>query len=525
MDQKVRVRYAPSPTGFLHIGNAQSALFNYLFARHFDGTMVLRIEDTDTKRNVEDGEASQRENLHWLGIDWDEGGSKGGDYGPYVQSERFELYKEYALKLVEKGEAYYCFCDAERLDRIRKIQTENKMAPGYDRNCRHLTPEEVKANLDAGKPYVIRLKVPMEGETEFNDHILGDIVWKNEDISPDPVLLKSDGFPTYHLANIVDDHMMKISHVMRAQEWIPSTPLHVQMYKAFGWQHPEFCHLPMVNGSDGKKLSKRHGSTSLNEFRARGYLPQAIVNYVAMLGCSYEEGKEFYTLDELASLFRLEHLNKAPAVFDYKKLEYYNGNYIRQLSAEELYKWTLPFITGTGDATLEINPENPQPKPNVGPEFSGVALGEDGRPYCVDKSMNMSTEDVERTLLGLMPLIQERLKFLTEAAEMVHFMFTEPAVLPVEQIVPKKLDVAKTIEVLEEAKDFVSQVFSLDHDGAENLAKAKAEKLGIKLGDFMMPIRMAVTGSRVSPPLIGSILVLGKEKSLSRIEKTLQSIK
>ena len=224
-------------------------------------------------------------------------------------------------------------------------------------------------------------------------------------------------------------------------------------------------------------------------------------------------------------MFRLEHLNKAPAVFDYKKLEYYNGNYIRQLSAEELYKWTLPFITGTGDATLEINPENPQPKPNVGPEFSGVALGEDGRPYCVDKSMNMSTEDVERTLLGLMPLIQERLKFLTEAAEMVHFMFTEPAVLPVEQIVPKKLDVAKTIEALEEAKDFVSQVFSLDHDGAENLAKAKAEKLGIKLGDFMMPIRMAVTGSRVSPPLIGSILVLGKEKSLSRIEKTLQSIK
>ena len=183
----------------------------------------------------------------------------------------------------------------------------------------------------------------------------------------------------------------------------------------------------MVNGSDGKKLSKRHGSTSVNEFRARGYLPQAIVNYVAMLGCSYEEGKEFYTLEELAKAFKLEHLNKAPAVFDYKKLEYFNGNYIRQLSAEELYKWTLPFITGTGDATLEINPENPQPKPNVGPEFSGVALGEDGRPYCVDKSMNMSTEDVEKTLLGLMPLIQERLKFLSEAAEMVKFMFTEPA--------------------------------------------------------------------------------------------------
>ena len=364
----------------------------------------------------------------------------------------------------------------------------------------------------------------MEGETKFSDHILGDIVWKNEDISPDPVLLKSDGFPTYHLANIVDDHMMKISHVMRAQEWIPSTPLHVQMYKSFGWEHPEFCHLPMVNGADGKKLSKRHGSTSLNEFRARGYLPKAIVNYVAMLGCSYVEGQEFYTLDELAKNFKLEHLNKAPAVFDYKKLEYYNGNYIRQMSAEELYKWTLPFITGTGDATLEINPENPQPKPNVGPEFSGVALGDDGRPYCVDKSMNMSTEDVEKTLLGLMPLIQERLKFLTEAAEMVHFMFTEPAVPPAEQIIPKKIDLAKTKEVLEAAKDFVHQCFSLDHEGAENLAKAKAEELGIKLGDFMMPIRMAVTGSRVSPPLIGSILVLGEAKCLARIERTINSL-
>ena len=526
MSEEVRVRYAPSPTGMQHIGGVRTALFNYLFARSQNGKFILRLEDTDRTRYDEKYVQNLYDTMAWLGIDWDEGGSKGGEYGPYVQSERFELYKKYAYELVEKGEAYYCFCDAERLDRIRKIQTENKMAPGYDRNCRHLTPEEVKANLDAGKPYVIRLKVPMEGETKFSDHLLGDIVWKNEDISPDPVLLKSDGFPTYHLANIVDDHFMKISHVMRAQEWIPSTPLHVQMYRAFGWEHPEFCHLPMVNGADGKKLSKRHGSTSLNEFRARGYLPQAIVNYVAMLGCSYEEGKEFYTLEELAARFKLEHLNKAPAVFDYKKLEYFNANYIRQLSTEELYKWTLPFITGTGDAALEvaIDPESQQPLPNVGPKFSGVAMGDDGRPYCVDKSMNMTSDDVEKTLMGLMPLIRERLKFLSEAAEMVHFMFTEPAVPPVEQLIPKKLDAAKTKEVLEAAKDFVHQCFSLDHEGAEALAKSKAEALGIKLGDFMMPIRMAVTGSRVSPPLIGSIVVLGEEKSLARIEKTIATL-
>ncbi|MDE6774522.1 MAG: glutamate--tRNA ligase, partial [Treponemataceae bacterium] len=306
--------------------------------------------------------------------------------------------------------------------------------------------------------------------------------------------------------------------------WIPSTPLHVQMYRAFGWQHPEFCHLPMVNGADGKKLSKRHGSTSLNEFRARGYLPQAIVNYVALLGCSYEEGKEFYTLDELARHFSLEHLNKASAVFDYKKLEFYNGNYIRQLTAEELYHKTLPFITGTGDATLGINPENPQPKPNVGPQFSGVALGDDGEPYCVDESMRMTSAEVKQTLMGLMPLIQERLKFLTEAAEMVRFMFTEPAVPPAEQLVPKKLDAAKTKEVLERAKAFVAVIFERGHDEAEAFAKAEAESLGVKLGDFMMPIRMAVTGSRVSPPLIGSIAVLGREKALVRIARAVATL-
>ncbi len=523
MSEEVRVRYAPSPTGMQHIGGVRTALFNYLFARSKGGKFILRLEDTDRTRYDEKYVQNLYDTMAWLGIDWDEGGSKGGEYGPYVQSERFDLYREYAMKLIENGEAYYCFCDSERLERIRKIQTENKMPPGYDRNCRHLTKEEVEANLKAGKPYVIRLKVPLEGETKFTDHLLGDIVWKNEDISPDPVLLKSDGFPTYHLANIVDDHMMKVSHVMRAQEWIPSTPLHVQMYRSFGWEHPDFCHLPMVNGSDGKKLSKRHGSTSLNEFRARGYLPGAIVNYVALLGCSYEEGKDIYTLKELAENFKLEHLNKAPAVFDYKKLEWYNGQYIRSLSDEDLYKWTLPFITGTGDASLEINPENPQPKPKVGPEYSGVAMGDDGKPYCVDKTMNMTSEDVEKKLLELMPLIKERLHFLTDAAEMVHFLFTEPAVPAKQDIIPKKLDESKTKEVLENAKEFVKKLPGLEHEAQEALAKEMADKLGIKLGDFMMPIRMAVTGSRVSPPLMGSILILGVEKTLERIEKTLET--
>ncbi len=521
MSDNVRVRYAPSPTGMQHIGGVRTALFNYLFARSKGGKFILRLEDTDRTRYDEKYVQNLYDTMKWLGIDWDEGGDKKGDFGPYVQSERFDLYKKYAHELVDKGEAYYCFCDAERLERIRKIQTENKMPPGYDRNCRRLTEDEVKENLASGKPYVIRLKVPLEGETEFSDHLLGGITWKNEDISPDPVLLKSDGFPTYHLANIVDDHLMQITHVMRAQEWIPSTPLHVQMYRAFGWEHPEFCHLPMVNGSDGKKLSKRHGSTSLNEFRARGYLPQAIVNYVALLGCSYEDGRDLYTLKELSEKFKLEHLNKAPAVFDYKKLEWYNGQYIRSLSDEELYNWTLPFITGTGDALLEINPDNPQPKPKVGPEYSGVCLGEDGEPICSDSSMGMTSEDVKKKLLELMPLIKERLHFLCDAAEMVHFLFTEPAVPAKEEIIPKKLDEGKTKEVLEKAKSFVSEIFGMSHDDAESLAKKYSEELGVKLGDFMMPVRLAVTGSRISPPLIGSIWILGKEKAVARVEKTL----
>lgn len=520
---EVRVRYAPSPTGMQHIGGVRTALFNYLFARSQGGKFILRLEDTDRTRYDEKYVKNLYDTMAWLGLDWDEGGEKGGEYGPYVQSQRFDLYKKYAMELVEKGEAYYCFCDAERLERIRKIQTENKLPPGYDRNCRHLKEDEVKANLAAGKPFVIRLKVPLEGETKFHDHLLGDIVWKNEDISPDPVLLKSDGFPTYHLANIVDDHLMHISHVMRAQEWIPSTPLHVQMYRSFGWEHPEFCHLPMVNGSDGKKLSKRHGSTSLNEFRARGYLPQAIINYVALLGCSYEDGRDLYTLEELAKNFKLEHLNKAPAVFDYKKLEWYNGQYIRMLTDQELYDWTLPFITGTGDAALEINPENPQPKPKVGPEYSGLALGDDGQPYCTDASMNMTSAEVKKKLLELMPLIKERLHFLTDAAEMVHFLFTEPPVPPKEEIIPKRLDAEKTLAVLEKSKEFIKALPSLSHEDAENLAKSMAEELGVKLGDFMMPIRMAVTGSRVSPPLIGSILILGIDKSIERVERTIRS--
>jgi glutamyl-tRNA synthetase len=463
-----------------HIGGVRTALFNYLFARANGGTFILRLEDTDRTRFGQEYVQNLFDTLEWLGIGWDEGPDKGGPFAPYVQSERFDLYRKHADELVKKGAAYYCFCDSERLERIRTIQTMNKMPPGYDRNCRHLTPEEIEAALKAGKPYVIRLKVPLEGVTRFTDALLGDIEWKNEDINPDPILLKSDGFPTYHLANIVDDHYMKITHVMRAQEWVPSTPLHILMYQAFGWEPPVFCHLPMVMGSDGQKLSKRHGATSINEFRANGYLPKAILNYIAMVGASYEDGRDLYPLADLEKLFKIEHLNKAPAVFDYKKLEWFNGQYMRLYTDDELYSAVLPFLP---------------------PELAG----DDARP----------------TLMRVMPLIKERLHFLTEAADMVRFLFTEPAVPAIEALIPKKLDAAKTREVLEAAVGFVKAIASLNHKEAENLARETAEKLGVKLGDFMMPIRFAVTGSNISPPLIGSIAALGYDKAIERIERAL----
>lgn len=488
--KKVRVRYAPSPTGLQHIGGVRTALFNYLFARANGGSFILRLEDTDRTRYDEKYVKNLFDTMKWLGIDWDEGGEKGGHYAPYVQSERTELYRKYAKELIDKGEAYYCFCDAERLERIRKIQTENKMPPGYDRACRNLTAQEVEQKLADGVPHVVRLKVPLEGETTFEDHLLGRITWKNEDISPDPVLLKSDGYPTYHLANVVDDHLMGITHVMRAQEWIPSTPLHVQIYRAFGWTPPEFCHLPMVNGSDGKKLSKRHGSTAMDEFRAKGYLSEAIINYVALLGCSYMEGKDVYTLQELSSSFKMEHLNKAPAVFDYKKLEWYNALYIRSLTDEELYERLLPFLKEVTDKAAEA-----------------------GR----------TAEDIKATLMQVMPLIKERLKLLTDAPLMVRFLFEDVGEIKAEDIIPKKQTAQKTAEILWAAEEFALMIPSLvkekGTEGAEQAAKDRAEALGVKLGDFMMPIRIAVTGSRISPPLIGSIVALGGEEAARRIAR------
>lgn len=488
----IRVRYAPSPTGLQHIGGIRTALFNYLFARSMRGAFILRLEDTDRARYSPEFARNLFDTLSWLGIEWDEGPDKGGSYGPYVQSERFALYRERAMELVDRGEAYFCFCDEERLAAMRRAQDESKGgATGYDKHCRHMAKSDISARLAAGVPYVIRLKIPEEGSTAFEDRLLGRIEWRNADVSPDPVLMKSDGFPTYHLANVVDDRAMEISHVMRAQEWIPSTPMHVILYRAFGWEPPEYCHLPMVMGSDGHKLSKRHGATSLDEFRNSGYLPEALLNYVGMLGSSYEDGRDIYSLKEMEGLFSLEKLNKAPAVFDYRKLEWFNGQYIRAKGDAQLAALILPFAVKAG------------------------LFGQTGTP---------PSPAQERLLLKAMPLVKERITFIKDAPALAAYLFADPQLPVASEFVPKKLDAQRAMDLLGLAEGVIGELSRLPEEDAESLIRKIAEEAGAKVGDLLTPLRVALTGSRVSPPLLGSIRLLGEENSRRRIARAISHL-
>ena len=486
---KVRVRYAPSPTGFQHIGGVRSALFNYFFARSQGGSFILRVEDTDQTRYDEAGLQDLYDTFAWLGIRWDEGPDVGGPFAPYVQSQRFDLYQDYARKLIEQGNAYECYCSPARLEQIRKTPVGDKTALGYDRHCRTLTQTEIDEYRAQGVKPVIRFKIPLEGSTTMNDLLLGDIERKNEDINPDPVLLKSDGYPTYHLANVIDDHLMEITHIMRAQEWIPSGPLHVLLYRAFGWDPPEYCHLPMVMGSDGQKLSKRHGSTSVREFRNQGYLPEAIINYVTLLGWSYDETREFFTKEELEHLFSLDRLNKAPAVFDYKKLDWFNGQYIRKLKPEELSKRLLPILAHDG---LVGDPPSNEERARV---------------------------------VEAMPLVQERLRVLNEASEVMRFLFREVEGYDAAELIPKRLDAAETVLALETARALLDGFAARSDEESEEQFRAKADEMGMKLGDLLMPVRVATTGTRVSPPLFGSLRLIGEPTVMKRIDNAIRFLR
>ena len=495
----IRVRYAPSPTGLQHIGGIRTALFNYLFARSGGGKFLLRLEDTDQSRCDAACEQNLYDSLAWLGIQWDEGPVCGGPFAPYIQSQRTELYRKYAQELLEKGHAYRCFCTAERLDQVRSQREAAKLSEsGYDRNCRNIDSKESRRR-SLSESYTIRLYIPLENEiTSFSDKLLGDIEWKNSDINPDPVLLKSDGFPTYHLANVVDDHFMEITHILRAQEWLSSTPIHVILYKAFGWTAPVFCHLPMVMGQDGKKLSKRHGATSVDEFRRSGYLPEALINYTALLGCSYEEGKDIYTIEELGKLFTLDKINKASAIFDYKKLEWYNGQYIRKKTNEELAELSMPFALEQG------------------------LFGKD------DTEAQQPTTDQKALYTAAMELVRERAVFLAEIPEKLGYLFSDPPQPPAEEFIPKKADLKTALAMLRTGAELLLQFFpdntAISDEAMENIVKQTAEQNNIKLGDLLMPLRVAITGARVSPPLFASIRLLGAESCQARIEAAITAL-
>ncbi len=481
----VRTRFAPSPTGFLHIGGLRTALFSYLFARHNGGIFILRIEDTDRTRYIEEAMTDIMESLKWVGIEWDEGPDIGGPYAPYKQSERKDIYLQHAEELIKRGNAYKCFCSQERLEKLREEQRKRGEKIGYDRHCRNLSEEDIKRYESENKPYVIRLKAPLSGETNFNDLIRGKITVSNETLD-DIVLIKSDGFPTYHLANIVDDHLMRITHVIRGEEWISSTPKHVILYQSFGWEPPFFAHVPVILAPGGGKLSKRHGATTVKEFREKGYLSEAVLNFIALLGWSYDDKTEIFSMEDLIKYFTIEKINKASAVFSYDKLDWYNGVYIRKKSPEELLELGKPFII---------------------------------------KADLLTEDEIEANrdyLLKIIPLIQERIKLLSEIPEKIWFFFDRHfEIREKKELVPKGLDISQALDLLKKARKGLEKIETFTKDNIEEFIRGLMEETGFKTKQIFMPLRVAVTGTRVSPGLFETMEVLGKKRVLDRISKAI----
>ncbi|MSQ26392.1 MAG: glutamate--tRNA ligase [Dehalococcoidia bacterium] len=495
MSTAVRVRYAPSPTGIPHVGNIRTALFNWLFARHMGGSFIVRIEDTDQARKVDGAVEAILESLAWLGIDWDEGPERDGcgergAYGSYFQSRRKEegLYDRYARQLVNGGHAYVCDCTTERLDSMREAQRAAGQPPGYDRRCRNLAAQARAAQAANGSPKVVRFKVPESGDTSFHDLIRDEVSFQN-DLLDDFVLLKSDGFPTYHLANVVDDHLMEVTHVMRAEEWLSSTPRHVLLYDAFGWTPPLFAHLPMILGSDRSKLSKRHGATSLLEYRDEGFLPEAMLNFLALLGWSLDDKTEKFTSDELIKHFAIERIGKTGAIFNKEKLEWFNGVYVRQMPATGLARRMTPFLEGKGGLPADVS-----------------------RP--IDQAY----------LSRIVPLVQERVKRLDEAAELTGFFFSDGIAPQAADLVQKGMDGAATRGALEAALARMEALAAWDAPALEQALRALAGELQVKTGQLFGALRFAATGSKATPPLFDTLAVLGRERVLRRVRRAAQAL-
>jgi glutamyl-tRNA synthetase len=486
MTNSVRVRYAPSPTGYPHVGNIRTALFNWLFARRYGGSFIVRIEDTDVARKVEGTVEAILEGLSWLGLDWDEGPEVGGKFGPYFQSQRLELYHELAERLVSQGDAYYCYCSPQRLEEMRAEQVRRKQPPGYDRHCRNLSRQEQSRREAEGVTPVVRFKTPLEGQTKVNDLIRGEVVFENNTID-DFVLLKSDGYPTYHLANVVDDHLMEISHVLRAEEWLSSTPRHLFLYQALGFEPPQFAHLPMLLGADRAKLSKRHGAVSITDYREQGYLPEAMVNFLALLGWSLDDKTELLSRRELIDNFSLERVSRTAAIFNRDKLNWMNGVYIRRLSLEDFTQRAIPFL-------------------------------ESGLPKEVNRPI--SKEYVSR----IVPLTRERINTLAEAATYANFFFLDKLKYDASLLIGKKMTIETTLKALKVAQEKLSLLESFDHDSLEGTLRPLADELGLNAGQLFSPLRVATTGRTAAPPLFETMVVLGKERCLERIRVAIEKL-
>ena len=470
-------RFAPSPTGYMHIGNLRTALYSYLVAKHDDGNFILRIEDTDRERLVEGATDVIKSTLKMTGLNWDEGPDVGGEHGPYVQSERKEIYMEYAKKLVEMGHAYYCFCTKERLEQLH----EEDATSGYDRHCRNLSKEEVEANLAAGIPYVIRQKMPLEGTTSYVDSVFGEISMDNSELQ-DQILMKADGYPTYNFCHVIDDHLMGVTHVVRGSEYLTSTPKYALLYDAYGWQRPVYVHLPLLMGKneDGSvsKLSKRHGAVSFQDLVNDGYLPEAIINYIALLGwCPKGNEGEFFDLDGLKEVFTIDGVSKSPSVFDFEKLLWFNGEYIHKLDDEAFKTLVARFIKS--DIPASINKDK---------------------------------------MLGL---LKTRISKLSEIDEKMSFFLTLPE-YEKELFLNKKnkiadFEIVKT--VLNEAKSVLEGIESFDNDTLFASLSPLAEKLAVKVGTLMWCVRIAVSGLSATPGGATEIMeVIGKDESLKRID-------
>ena len=485
MPGEVRVRYAPSPTGLPHIGNIRTALFNWLFARHHGGKFIVRIEDTDQARLVPGSLEAILDGLRWLDIDWDEGPEVGGPFGPYSQSERLDIYHDLAKRLVSQGNAYHCYCSVERSAQDNQGQRDRRVSASADCRCRDLSQAEIsELKAKSGQESeVIRFAMPKDGVTRVNDLIRGEVEWRNDTLN-DFIIMKSDGFPTYHLAVVVDDHLMEISHVMRAEEWLPSTPRHLQLYEALGFEPPHFAHLPMIMGPDRAKLSKRHGATAIGEYADDGYLPEAMRNFMVLLGWSLDDKTEVMPTQTIIDNFTLDRVTKSAAIFDQEKLLWMNGMYIREMTPEQLAGRMIPFLER--DLPKDLLP--------------------------VDSDY----------LSRIAPLLQERIKRLDESANQTAYFFQADEQFDTETLVQKGMDRETTLAALQAALDDLNATDDFQHEKLEAALNVVGERLSLSRRQFFGVLRVAATGRAVSPPLFEMMEVMGKDRTISRMENAVE---